>query len=191
MHSSVFGAMGTGALGGARGPGFIELSATQGVAIFGFTFNVQLYLTWNDVRADLRLTFRFLRACGLSPEMLHRLQPDAKAWVDCGKVDAKDCTDMTMWPLLPIFHLDMDLADIMRQRWTVDELVVLGVDYKALESVGLNAQIMHSIALPLKDWKRLGLRYQDVHEWSDSDIHHALTATRGAVAQVLVSQPAL
>lgn len=188
--ASVFASAGGGALGAVRSSGFVELSPPQGVAIFGW-LSVKLYLTWNDVRSDPRLTFRFLRACGLPPETLHRLQPDAKAWVDSGKVDANDCLDMTMWPLLPIFHLNMDLADIMQQRWTVDQLVTLGVTFKALEGIGLNPQIMHSTALPLKDWKRLGLRYRDIHEWSDADIHRALTATRGAVAQVLVDQPAL
>jgi hypothetical protein len=170
--------------------GYIELSAPQSVAVYGWTA-FKPYLTWDLVRDDPRMTFRFLMECGLSAPTLHKLQPSAEAWVNANKVDCKDCVNMTMWPLLPTKHLCMDLADIIAEKWTVDQLVRMGVDFQQLLALGLHPQIMNKLRIPLSDWKRLGMRYEDVQSWQDAEIHLAFGLQRGEMASRLVGYSAL
>lgn len=165
--------------------GLVQLSKPQMVLIFGW-MNFKEYLTWDDVIADERITFDYLvKMCGLSTTQLHTLQGDALEWVRHGRVKCTDAPRMTQWPLHPVKHCAMDLADLLQQRWSADEMLRVGVDFPLLIELGITPAIMKTFGFSLLTWQKLGMRYDDVQKWTDGELHKVFHVGRNELAGML------
>lgn len=165
--------------------GLVQLSKPQMVLIFGW-LNFRAHLTWEDVIADEKLTFEYLtRQCGIPVAQLYVLQPDVTEWVKNGRVKSSDAPRMTQWPLHPVTHCGMDLADIMQTQWSADEMLRVGIDFPLLIELGMTPTIMKTFGLSLLTWQKLGLQYNDIQKWSDSDLHKVFHVGRAELAGML------
>jgi hypothetical protein len=164
--------------------GRVVLTNSQKVAIYGW-LQFRDSLEWDHVSSESHLTFEFLRQCGLTNAQLYSLQPNVEEWVRFGKVDKRCCLDMTAWPLHPVQHLNMDLADLLEQRWSPEEMLRVGVDVQTMFDIGMTADVMKTFGYSVLAWQKLGLRYSDVQKWQDVDIHRVFHVNRSTIASML------
>lgn len=166
--------------------GRLTLTNAQKVSIYGW-FRFRDTIEWEHVISDPNLTFASLRASGLTCAQLHTLQPNVDDWVRYNKVDKACCLEMTAWPLHPVHHLNMDLADLLEQRWTSEEMLRVGVDVKTLLDIGMTADVMKTFSFSVLSWHKLGLCYSDVQHWPDNDLHRVFHVSRATLAGMLAN----
>ena len=135
----------------------IPLTPGQAVTAHGW-IRARTCLSWGDVLADDRMTFRFLHAtCRLSEQALFTLQPDLQAWIKAGRASAEDCPAMAMWAAHPIKDFESDLADLIRLGWPPETFRKAGVTFNDLVEAGLTPDTMMLFGFTLNGWATLGL----------------------------------
>lgn len=162
----------------------LELTATQIIRIHGW-FNFEPFIVWDHVIASEKLDFAFLQKTGLTSSQLHMLQPDISEWIKQDKVNVNDCLSMTLWPLHPIHHLRLSLLDIVQQKWKIDDFLKLGITASDLFSLGLDANFAKMFGFTAIQWKRLGMKYDDVQTWKDAEISKVFLMNRHSLINQL------
>jgi hypothetical protein len=163
----------------------VELTPPQIVTFFGW-FNLKPYLRWDDIPKNPNITFRSLRAAGLTPTQLHTIQPDVQQWKTHGSITLHDCVEMTLWPAHPIHVMKADLADIISMRWSPEQMVSLGINVDELMELGMIADLMTMFVFSLSSWVTIGLTQKHVTNMSDVEILRVFRMSR---MQVLCSTP--
>ena len=74
----------------------IRLEADQSLALYGY-FVPKKTLTWHDVLENGKIHLSSCIVCGIPVAKLHRMQPDIKEWIRCGKATVNECEYMAQW----------------------------------------------------------------------------------------------
>ena len=74
----------------------IRLLPEQSVLLYGL-MSPKTTLTWRDVLENARIHFAACIQHGVPAFKLHKLQPDIKEWIRCGKATVADCEHMEPW----------------------------------------------------------------------------------------------
>jgi hypothetical protein len=155
----------------------VKLKAPQIIRLFGW-WDLKPYLSWDDVRASGSMTFRSLRASGLTSAQLYVLQPDGDMWKRHGGLVLNDCHEMTQWPLHPSRDLGAELGHIIDEQWTPEQMARVGVDLQELTRLRMEPRNMALFGYPLTSWIHLGLDSQYVNTMSDSCIRSVFNLDR-------------
>lgn len=140
----------------------IKLTPGQIVYIHGWMTPKET-LHWDDVVSSPALTLRFLLSANLPLSQLHKMQPDASAWVRHRRVELEDCPRMELWAAHPVTDFRADLGDIVNQHWSAEQMANMGLHYHDLVELGLTHSSMGLFThITLLGWAHLGLRRQDV-----------------------------
>lgn len=140
----------------------IPLTPGQAVTIHGW-MRPKDTLTWMDVLANERLTMDYLHTHTRIPkELLHRLQPDIRAWLQAGRVKIEDVPSFIhIWACHPIKDLKADLADIMGFGWSARMMRQAGLTYADLKEAGMTNETMGVFGYTLYEWSTLGFSRAD------------------------------
>jgi hypothetical protein len=157
--------------------GLVRLNAPQIVRIFGWR-EYHPMLTWADVQDNPHISFDFLIECGVTTVQLFRIQHDAHAWAQHGGLHLDNCMQMTQWPLHPIHHMRADLADILRMKWTSNEMVKVGLTVTDLLKLGMTPTIMSKFGFTLNCWVSMGMLRTHLIDWTDQELHSVFKMTR-------------
>jgi hypothetical protein len=116
------------------------------------------FLHWDDVVSDPKLNLRYLLSANLNLRDLHKLQPDASAWVKHRKADLAE-----LWAAHPVAEFRADLGDVVNQRWSAEQMATMGLHYSDQVDLGLTSFSMGLFTnLTLLGWAHLGLQRQHV-----------------------------
>jgi hypothetical protein len=74
----------------------IRLQPEQSLVLYGY-FAPKKTLTWRDVVENAKITLRACIDCSIPVAKLHRMQPEIKVWIQCGKATVNDCEHMGPW----------------------------------------------------------------------------------------------
>lgn len=115
-------------------------------------------LSWADVMDNPSFTLSHLADNASIPlDALHRLQPDATAWIRHGRAALADCPRMELWAAHPVRDFKADLGDIIGLRWPPELMARMGLTYADLVDAGLTAASMGLFTnLTLLGWAQLG-----------------------------------
>jgi hypothetical protein len=162
----------------------LSLKPPQIIRLFGW-WNVKPYLSWDDVQCSPDMTFRSLRAIGLTSKQLHILQPDGSAWVKNGGVTIDDVHEMILWPVHPCNDLKAGLSDIITKQWTSTQMKQLGLSLPELTLLGMDPGLMCMFGYPLSSWINLGLDQTYVDNMDDDQIRKFFKISRTQVLHAL------
>lgn len=148
----------------------IPLTPGQSVTIHGW-LRPRDTLTWTDVLGNERLSMEFLHTKTKIPkELLHRLQPDIKAWLQAGRVRVEDAPSfINIWAAHPIRDLNADLADIMGFHWDAKTLRGTGITYSDLREAGMTHETMALFGFTLYEWSTLSFGKAEAEAVSPAD----------------------
>jgi hypothetical protein len=138
----------------------IKINNTQIVNLFENIYYSKKTLTWKDIVNEKQITFRKCVDQKIPIAKLHKMQPDLEEWIRHGKVELKDCKDMTLWTPNPFYHFNCCIGDLVIQREHLTPTVLLngGVKFNILwDRYGLTPDIMALIKYSPEDWVRLGI----------------------------------
>ena len=140
----------------------IPLTPGQAVTIHGWMRPKQT-LTWTDVLANEGLTMEYLHTVTKIPkELLHRMQPDIKCWVQAGRVALADAPSfMHVWAAHPIKDLKADLGDIINLNWDAKTARQAGLTHTDLIDAGMTHEMMAVFKYTLYEWSTLGFSRSD------------------------------
>ena len=138
-------------------PTHIPLTPGQSVTIHGW-LRPRDTLTWTDVLANGSLSMEFLHTkTKITKELLHRMQPDIKAWLNAGRVSVEETPSfMHLWTAHPIKDLNAGLDDMIRFQWDAKTMRAAGVTYADLCEAGMTCETMAVFGYTLYDWSTLG-----------------------------------
>lgn len=167
----------------------IVLTPGQAVTLFGW-LRPRESLRWQDVVEAERLTFAFLRKCGLTPKQLHALQPDMSQWARYGGVKLQDAADMVpLWSTNPVQDLRLDIADIIQAQLPSEKLRLLGITFDSMCDMGLSPDLMRLFGYTLQGWINLGLRRTHIEAMTDWQCIMVFNMQRTMALQCLPVQP--
>ena len=148
----------------------IPLTPGQSVTIHGW-LRPKDTLTWTDVLGNEKLSMDFLHSTTKIPkELLHRLQPDIKAWVQAGRVRVEDAPSFIhIWAAHPIKDLKADLADVIGFHWDAKTMRKVGLTYADLCEAGMTHETMALFGYTLYDWSTLGFGKAEAEPVSVAD----------------------
>ena len=148
----------------------IPLTPGQSVTIHGW-LRPKDTLTWTDVLANGKLSMEFLHSkTNIPKELLHRMQPDIKAWLQAGRVGVEDAPSfMHIWTAHPIKDLDAQLHDIMHLKWDAKTMRLAGMTYADLCEAGMTHETMAIFGYTLYEWSTLGFCRTDAEKISIAD----------------------
>lgn len=138
----------------------VSVSAIQSIRLFGWYRQPILVLSWQDIKMH-HFTWRGLRALGLEPETLMRLQPDKNEWLQRGGIQVADLLDMTVFPVNPLTDFGVDLGELWQMQCSTATMVAMGIKFDQLIYKGITPQIMAAFAKPLSEW--IELEFKSVH----------------------------
>ena len=140
----------------------IPLTPGQSVTIHGW-MRPKDTLSWMDVLANGKLSMEYLHCHTKIPnELLHRMQPDIKAWVKANRVSLSDAPNfINVWAAHPIKDLKSDLGDIIGFHWDAKTMRQVGVTYCDLREVGMTHETMGLFGYTLYEWSTLGFSRAD------------------------------
>lgn len=140
----------------------IPLTPGQAVTIHGW-MRPRLHLTWTDVLANGSLTMEYLHTrTNIPKELLHRMQPDIKAWLQAGRVVPSDAPSFAhLWAAHPVKDLKCDLGDIVSFGWDAKTMRQTGMTYADLREVGMTHEMMGLFKYTLYEWSTLGFSRAD------------------------------
>lgn len=111
---------------------------------------------------------------------LHNLQPNAKAWIEVGKVTLEDCEVMhKFWDIHPTrdFYVhdnsgvhDVKIGEILQAGLSYEALKGCGVTLEELARAGLNPDNMRLFHFTLYQWRQLGFNQQHAGCMSDAQV---------------------
>ena len=135
----------------------VRITPGQGVYLHGL-WAAKLTLSWHDVLDNPTLTLPHLHRAGRVPlSDLHRIQPDASAWIRAGRVTVADAPLMELWGAHPVRDFRADLGDIIAQNWSPDAMGRMGLTYHDLVEIGLTTDSMGLFThLTLVGWAQIG-----------------------------------
>jgi hypothetical protein len=163
----------------------IPLTAGQAVTVHGW-WNPKETMTWTDVVGNERLTLQYLhRDVKIPKELLHRMQPDIKAWVALGRASVDDMALLGPWGAHPMRDLNANLGDIIHLKWSAQALAKAGVTYSDLLEAGLTHESMGLLGFTLYDWSQLGLTHEDAQKIPSHVLGRLFNLTRADVAKCL------
>jgi hypothetical protein len=164
----------------------IPLTAGQAVTIHGW-MRPKPHLSWLDVLANGELTMEYLHSTTKIPkELLHRLQPDIKAWLKAGRVQASDAPSFShIWTAHPINDLGCDLADIMGFGWDSKTMRQTGVTYADLKEAGMTHEMMAVFKYTLYEWSTLGFCRRDAEAVEAATLARLFCLTKQDVMRCL------
>jgi hypothetical protein len=138
-------------------PCHIPLTPGQSVTIHGW-LRPKDTLCWTDVLADGRLSMDFLHGkTKITKELLHRMQPDIKAWVQAGRVRLEDAPSfLHVWPAHPVRDLKAGLEDMLLYQWDAKTMRAAGMTYEDLREAGMTYETMAVFNYTLYEWRTLG-----------------------------------
>jgi hypothetical protein len=131
-------------------------------------------LSWMDVLSNEKLSMEYLHTHTKIPkELLHRMQPNIKAWVQANRAHLSDIPSFIhVWAAHPIKDLKADLGDIMGFNWNAKTMRQVGVCYEDLKEIGMTHEAMAMFGYTLYEWSTLGFTR------ADADAIDAPTLTR-------------
>jgi hypothetical protein len=135
----------------------LHLTATQAIDLYGMWYPKRV-LSWKQVEDNPEFSWKRLRACGISPSELYKLQPDPQPWIDLKHIDIQDVTEMGMWNIHPIRQMKCTLSQLALLHWPVDVLIRVGLTYDDLVEAGLSIQTLPIFGFTLLNWNSLGMR---------------------------------
>ena len=135
----------------------IPLTPGQSVTIHGW-MRPKDTLAWTDVLANGRLSMEFLHAkTNIPRELLHRMQPDIKAWLQAGRVNVEESPSfMHVWAAHPTKDLGVQLEDLINFKWNAKTMRGAGVTYADLCETGMTHETMAIFEYTLYEWSTLG-----------------------------------
>jgi hypothetical protein len=141
----------------SKKPNNIPLTPGQSVKIHGW-LRPKDTLTWTDVLANGSLSMEYLHTkTKITKELLHRMQPDIKCWLNAGRVSVEDTPFfMHVWTAHPIKDCNAGLEDIIRFQWDAKTMREVGVTYADLCEAGMTYETMAVFGYTLYDWSTLG-----------------------------------
>jgi hypothetical protein len=166
----------------------LSLKPPQIIRLFGY-WNLKPYLSWDDVRSSADMTFRSLRAIGLTSAQLHTLQPDGDAWVQHGGITIKDVLEMTLWPVHPCRDLNVGLSGIIEMQWSSSQMNQLGLSLPELSRMGMDPVLMTMFGYPLSSWIDLGLDRAYVDNMDNEQVRKVFKISRTEVLRALPLVP--
>lgn len=134
----------------------LRLTASQAIDIYG-PWNPKRLLSWKLVDHN-ELTWKRLRATGLSVNDLYKLQPDPEPWIDKKLVEVEDIIEMSVWNIHPIRQMRCTLSQLALLHWPAEVFIRTGVTYEDLVAVGLTIQSMPIFGFTLLNWSLIGLK---------------------------------
>lgn len=151
----------------------IPLTPGQAVTIHGW-MRPKNTLSWMDVLSNEKLSMEYLHTHTKIPkELLHRMQPNIKAWVQANRAQLSDAPSFIhVWAAHPIKDLKADLGDIMGFNWNAKTMRQTGVSYGDLKDIGMTHEAMGLFGYTLYEWSTLGFTR------ADADAIDAPTLTR-------------
>lgn len=164
----------------------VLVTAPQSVKIFGYWAQPILTLSWTDVKQH-NLTWRQLRALGLSADELKRLQPDKTEWIQRGGIQTSDLIDMTTFPVNPLTDFGVDLAELWALRCSASQMAAMGITFEQLLAKGISPQIMGAFAMPLSDWSDLQFSAQHAEAMSADDALRVFALPKSELVRILKS----
>jgi hypothetical protein len=164
----------------------IPLTPGQAVTIHGW-MRPRLALSWTDVLANGDLSMEYLHTQTKIPkELLHRMQPDIKAWVQAGRVCAADAPSFAhVWAAHPIKDLKCDLGDIIGFGWDAKTMRQTGMTYSDLLEVGMTHEMMAVFKYTLYEWSTLGFCRADAERVDAATLTRLFCLTKQDVLRCL------
>jgi hypothetical protein len=140
----------------------IPLTPGQAVTIHGW-MRPKDTLSWMDVLSNEQLNMNYLHIHTKIPkELLHRMQPDIKAWVQANRANLSDAPSFIhIWAAHPIKDLKADLGDIIGFHWNAKTMRQAGVTYGDLREAGMTHETMGLFGYTLYEWSTLGFSRAD------------------------------
>ena len=151
-------------------PCHIPLTPGQSVTIHGW-LRPKDTLCWTDVLANGGLSMEFLHTkTNITKELLHRMQPDIKAWLQAGRVSVEDAPSfLHIWAAHPMKDLNAGLDDLMHFKWDARTMRLAGVTYADLCEAGMTHETMAVFGYTLYEWSTLGFGRTDAESISLPD----------------------
>jgi hypothetical protein len=162
----------------------IRLTPYQAISIYGM-WSPKMVLSWKQVEDNTYLTWKYLRAEGLSVTDLFKLQPDSKPWMSLERIDVYDIREMSCWNIHPIHDMKCTLSQLALLHWSADSLVRVGVTYDDLLKQGLTVQVMSIFGFTLLDWTTLGLQRKHLSGAMDRDCLQVFNMSKNQVVSSL------
>ena len=164
----------------------IPLTPGQAVTIHGW-MRPRLHLTWTDVLANGELTMEYLHTHTKIPkELLHRMQPDIKAWLQASRVHPADAPSFAhVWAAHPVKDLRSDLGDIIGFGWDAKTMRQTGMTYSDLREAGMTHEMMGVFKYTLYEWSTLGFSRADAEEVEAATLARLFCLTKHDVLRCL------
>ena len=162
----------------------IKLTPGQAVYLYGW-LEARRTLRWADVLANPSFSLPQLLSARLSPLTLHQMQPDLSAWTKHRRAQLEDCPVMEPWTAHPIKDFHADLADLLSLRWSVEQLVRMGVTYTDLIAAGLTPSNMVLFDFTLMGWAHLGFTRKDAQDMPEPALGRLFGMTKADVLRAL------
>ena len=166
--------------------GKIPLTPGQSVTIHGW-MRPKDTLSWMDVLSNEKLTMEYLHTYTKIPnELLHRMQPDIKAWVQSNKASLSSPSfPFKVWDAHPIKDLNADLGDIIGYRWGAKTMRQAGVTYGDLREGGMTHETMGLFGYTLYEWSLLGFSKSDADGMPAPTLARLFSLTKADVLRCL------
>lgn len=164
----------------------VALKAVQSIALFGWWRQPILTLAWSDVKQHC-FTWRQLRALGLEPATLRRLQPDKHEWLQRGGIQVADLLDMTVFPVNPLTDFGVDLAELWGLRCSAARMAAMGITFEHLQAKGITPQIMAAFQLTLSDWSELGFGEAHARAMPEDDCTRVFALSQPELVRIVQS----
>jgi hypothetical protein len=164
----------------------IPLTPGQAVTIHGW-MRPRTHLTWTDVLANADLTMEYLHGHTRIPkELLHRMQPDIKAWLQAGRITPSDAPSFAhLWAAHPVKDLRSDLGDIIGFGWDAKTMRQTGMTYSDLREVGMTHEMMGLFKYTLYEWSTLGFSRADAEAVEAATLARLFCLTKPDVLRCL------
>jgi hypothetical protein len=169
---------------------YIPLTPGQSVTIHGW-MRPKDTLCWTDVLANKGLTMQFLSDTTKIPkELLHRMQPDIKCWLQAGRVRLEDTPSIQhLWAAHPIKDLKADLPELLYLRWDAKTMHTAGVTYAELCDADMTHETMALFGYSLYDWSTLGFGRAEAEAMSVADLWRLFKMQKADVLKCLPKHP--
>ena len=135
----------------------LKLTASQAIEIYG-AWNPKRLLSWKQIVDHTDLTWKKLRATGLSVNDLYKLQPDPEPWIQNKRIDIEDITEMSTWNIHPIRQMRCTLSQLALLHWPAEVFIRTGITYDDLVTAGLTIQSIPIFGFTLLNWSYMGLK---------------------------------